>query len=232
MKKSSKRTYPTRGPRNATANSGFRAKPLNLEVMSDIKFGILAEGVRQIVGISFGVAVVDMVKSPLASGPRRILIADFSGETGLAERRLAELRSRTAAFHLVVIMLVPWDDIAIQLVRSGAGAVLYPDASTSDLTEAIRAVAVQQTYLPPILQRSLAQRYLSGGPLPIDALTPRELEVCRGLVRGMTTSEVAASMNISVKTADTHRANLLHKLGVRNNVELARIALRYGLVPP
>jgi DNA-binding NarL/FixJ family response regulator len=216
----------------ASSRPGYSPQPPRLEVMSDIKFGLLAEGVRHIVDSNFGIGVVDLVNSPPASGQRRILIADFSGEMGLIERRLAELRSRTTAYQLVVIMLVKWDDIAIQLVRSGAGAVLYPDASTGDLTEAIRNVSTQRTYLPPTLQHSLAERYLSGGPVPIDELTPRELEVCRGLVRGMTTGEVAASMKISVKTADTHRANLLRKLGLRNNVELTRIALRYGLVPP
>lgn len=66
---------------------------------------------------------------------------------------------------------------------------------------------------------------------PFSALTARETEVARRLALGAKNGEIAADLNISIKTVDTHRSHILAKLGCRNNVELARLAIRRGLSP-
>lgn len=65
---------------------------------------------------------------------------------------------------------------------------------------------------------------------PFDRLTPRELLIARRLAVGERNSEIAETLQISTKTVDTHRSNILHKLECRNNVDLARLAIRVGLV--
>ena len=67
-------------------------------------------------------------------------------------------------------------------------------------------------------------------PSPFDALTPRELEVATRLATGATNREIADEFDISVKTVDTHRGHVLTKVGARNNVTLAHLALRFGLI--
>jgi len=207
----------------------------SLNVACDIKFKILAEGVRSTLTNLLGITTMHphSVISGSSQHPRpKLLITDFTGELSQADKRLSELLKYMPAHQLLVIMPVAWDDIAIQLARSGASAVLYPDAGPSDLSDAVQAVAARRTYLPAALERSLAQRYLDGTPSTTGSLTPREMEVFRGLARGLSTSQVATALKIGVKTADTHRANLLRKLGARNNVELAHLAIRYGITPP
>lgn len=63
----------------------------------------------------------------------------------------------------------------------------------------------------------------------VDLLSPREVEVLRGLSRGYTNREIAGALGISVKTIDTHRGHLLKKLALRNNADLTRFAIRHGL---
>jgi len=65
---------------------------------------------------------------------------------------------------------------------------------------------------------------------PFDKLTPRELAVAGSLALGLKNSEIAEELHISVKTVDTHRAHVLKKLGLRGNVDLARLAIREGIV--
>jgi DNA-binding NarL/FixJ family response regulator len=67
---------------------------------------------------------------------------------------------------------------------------------------------------------------------PAGHLTPREQQVMRGLARGLTNHEIADHLEINVKTVDTHRGHVMHKLSLRNNSELTRFASRFGYVPP
>jgi len=208
---------------------------LHVEVFIDVQFEILSEGVIKLVDQIAGTPVIQAPDRQISTAQQRngrqpLLIADFAGDVGRAEQRFNDLQSRATLFNLLIIMLVEWDDFAIRLVRAGARGILYPSAGAAELADAIRTVAARQTYLPPTLQKTLAQRYVAGGPTLIDALTPRELQFMRKLALGMGAREIAEDLGVSVKTADSHRANLLRKLGARNNVELARLALRHGLI--
>jgi len=71
-----------------------------------------------------------------------------------------------------------------------------------------------------------------GGGLPHESLSDREFEVFRALVAGEAVSEIAARLNLSVKTVSTHKANLMQKLGLHNQTELVRYALKHGLADP
>lgn len=209
----------------------FTAAPGPREIAIDVQCELLALGVEHLIAEVFAVPVVKLAQRMGEGGG--VLLADFNGERDQTEARISSLLARGRVFSLLVIMLVRWDDLAIRLMRGGARGVLYPSASRDEVIEAIRTVSVRQTYFPPVLQRTLAQRYV-GAPevdAQVERLTPRELEFVRALSRGMSTSEVARELGISIKTADTHRANLLRKLGARNNVEVTRLALRHGFVP-
>lgn len=203
------------------------------EIVVDLRFELLGLGIERVVDQEFGLQVTKFKEDELArpaAAASTVLIADFASDPDTAEQRIAHLLSRGRGFRLLVMMLAPWDDVAIRFVRAGARGILYPDATTSELVEAIYAVAGPRTYLPASLRDALAERYVSKADVAVEALTQRELEFVRGLSVGATTSELACAMNIGVKTAETHRANALRKLGARNNVELTRAALRHGLV--
>lgn len=201
------------------------------KIVMDLRFELLGLGVERIIDQEFGAAAARPSERPSTDkGLPPILIADFAGGPDGDEPRIAHLLARTHGFRLLVLMLVPWDDVAIRFVRAGAKGILYPSTTTGELIEAVYAVAGRHTYLPAILRDALAHRYVTNADGPVETLTRRELEFARGLSIGVTTSELAGALNIGLKTAETHRANVLRKLGVRNNVELARLALRHGLV--
>ena len=82
-------------------------------------------------------------------------------------------------------------------------------------------------------QQALMKEWLDGGRTePRDALTPREEEVVKLIAEANTNKQIAVALNLSEKTVESHRANLLAKLGMRDRVELVRYAIRHGLVEP
>ena len=95
-----------------------------------------------------------------------------------------------------------------------------------ELLESIRAVSRGEQIVPPGVEQLLA----SGDGHPASALTARELQVMEMLSRGMTNREIAEHLDISIKTVDTHRGHVLKKLGLRNNSELTRFAVKHGYV--
>lgn len=132
----------------------------------------------------------------------------------------------------VIVMMpetTPWP-LGLRLVRAGAQGLIFTSAGSEEVVKAIRRVAGGKLYLPRELERLFAERHLMGyDGLPEELLTDREFQVMTRLAQGQTNREIARELFISIKTVDTHRASLLHKLGLRNNSDLTRFALQMGL---
>ena len=128
-----------------------------------------------------------------------------------------------------VLVLTMQDDPAFarKALRAGAGGYVLKEAPRSELIEAVRIVARGETYLHP----QLAARLVIEGE-PANGLTPRELEILRLIALGHTNVQIAAGLFLSVRTVETHRANLQRKLGVSGRAELVRCALERELIRP
>jgi DNA-binding NarL/FixJ family response regulator len=121
----------------------------------------------------------------------------------------------------------------LRLLRLGAHGILLKSATPRELLKAIRTVHRGRPYVAAVLQRAIAAHYLEHGDGPAAArLTNREIQVLRLLAEGRTNREIAAGLHLSIKTVDSHRARLLRKLGLRNNSDLTRFAIREGLAKP
>lgn len=127
-----------------------------------------------------------------------------------------------------VVVLSPHDDpgYAARAVAAGAHGFVAAAAPFSALIDAIRAVSRGQHVIPA----AAAALRAAGETDAAGWLTRRELQVMEMLARGMTNGEIAMDLGIATKTVDTHRGNVLKKLGLRNNAELARFALKHGYV--
>ena len=103
-----------------------------------------------------------------------------------------------------------------------------------DLIEACQSALKGQPYVYPGAVTTLIRDFLQRGDANVSAsvLTPREEEILKLIAEGMSGREIAATLVISVKTVDRHRANILQKLGMRDRLELTRYAIRAGLVEP
>jgi two-component system, NarL family, response regulator NreC len=119
-------------------------------------------------------------------------------------------------------------------IRIGARGYLLKRSVSAQLKEAIKAVARGERYLHPLAAEELVELVTSGRPLDEDdyeQLTPREKQVFKLLAEGKTSRDIAKYLNISLKTAMTHRANLMAKLNMHSRTELVRYAIRKAIIP-
>jgi DNA-binding NarL/FixJ family response regulator len=138
----------------------------------------------------------------------------------------------------VVILSMYSDKLLVrQALRNGARGYLLKRSVTEELLLAIRAACRGEIYLSPAVSASLLDEFLVGQAdssqsSPFDLLTPREREVLQLITEGHTNAAMAHLMNVSVRTVEKHRANLMSKLGVHDVAGLTRIAIQHGLIFP
>ncbi|MEK6230034.1 MAG: response regulator transcription factor [Actinomycetota bacterium] len=134
-----------------------------------------------------------------------------------------------------VLMLSMHDDEAyfFDALEAGASGYVSKRGADGDLIDAIRTVAGGRTFLNSRTQQTLMRKWLEEGVTERpDELTPRELEVTKLIAEAYTNRQIAEALNLAEKTVESHRANVLAKLGMRDRVELVRYAIRRGLVEP
>lgn len=139
---------------------------------------------------------------------------------------LAEMRNVETAPLVVVLTWHTEPSYAARAIAAGAHGFVNKAVEPEALLESIRAVSRGEQIVPPGVEQLLA----SGDGHPASALTARELQVMEMLSRGLTNREIAEHLDISIKTVDTHRGHVLKKLGLRNNSELTRFAVKHGYV--
>lgn len=146
-----------------------------------------------------------------------------------ATKRLVKKRKEPA--KVVILTMHADEHYAARLLRMGASGYVVKDAAPAELAEAIRTVHEGKRFVSATLREALALRVVDGlGDEPMDLLTDREFQVLGRLASGATNREIAGELNVSVKTIDAHRLNLLAKLGLRNNAELTKFAMRHGVM--
>ncbi|HXL15816.1 MAG TPA: response regulator transcription factor [Methylomirabilota bacterium] len=135
--------------------------------------------------------------------------------------------------HVVILSMYSSEAHVVEALRSGAAAYVLKDASAEELVTAIREAAMGRRYLSAPFSNDLIDSYLKrpGGIDPYETLTPREREVLHLVAEGLTSGEIAGRLFISPRTAESHRANLMRKLGLRSRTDLVRFAFQRGIVP-
>jgi DNA-binding NarL/FixJ family response regulator len=151
--------------------------------------------------------------------------------TGLQAAR--EIRSHVPDTRVLLLSMHDDERYFLEGLEAGAAGYVLKRAADTDLIGAVRTVAEGRTFLSDDAQRTLMDEWLeNGSPQPDDRLTPRELEVVKLIAEAFTNRQIAATLKLSEKTVESHRANVLSKLDMRDRVELVRYAIRRGLVEP
>jgi DNA-binding NarL/FixJ family response regulator len=151
--------------------------------------------------------------------------------TGLQAAR--EIRSHVPDTRVLLLSMHDDERYFLEGLEAGAAGYVLKRAADTDLIGAVRTVAGGRSFLSDDAQRALMDEWLeTGGTDPDDPLTPRELEVVKLIAEAFTNRQIAETLKLSEKTVESHRANLLSKLGMRDRVELVRYAIRRGLVEP
>jgi DNA-binding NarL/FixJ family response regulator len=160
-----------------------------------------------------------------------ILLMDITmkGLNGLeATARLAKERSTTR----VIMLSMHSDQLYVrQALQAGAAGYLLKGADVAELELALKAVMRGDTYLSPSVSKDLVGDLLTGTPAahPLEELTPRQREILQLVAEGLTTKEIASRLDLSIKTVETHRAQLMERLDIHDVAGLVKFAIRAGL---
>jgi DNA-binding NarL/FixJ family response regulator len=141
-------------------------------------------------------------------------------------------KSLWPAMKVIVLTMHAGPEYVARAVRGGADAYLLKDSAVQDLVAAVAAVAAGGSYFSPPVRQQLAGLLRTGSPAMAGrpTLTDREREVLTWLGRGLSSRQVAEQLAISVRTVETHRANLMHKLAVKSVALLIQVAIRDGII--
>jgi DNA-binding NarL/FixJ family response regulator len=121
----------------------------------------------------------------------------------------------------------------LNMLKAGASGYLLKDCAFEELARAIRLALADKTYLSPgvtgVVVKDYVQAVPTGGPSVFAVLSPREREVLQLMAEGKSTSQIASLLNVSIKTIETHRQQVMHKLNIHSVAELTKYAIREGL---
>ena len=160
-----------------------------------------------------------------------LLDASMPGESGIK----TAVRLKAAHPELAVLFLTMHEEEGLlhEALRAGAAGYVIKRAEASELVQAIRAASRGDVYVHPamtsaLLHQPVTTQHRRGAPAP--ELTPRELDVLRLLARGNTNRQIAGLLGLSPRTVESHRANLMGKLGLTSRVELVDYAEEHDLL--
>ncbi|HEX2232729.1 MAG TPA: response regulator transcription factor [Thermoleophilaceae bacterium] len=148
--------------------------------------------------------------------------------TGLQAAR--EIRAHSPDTRVLLLSMHDDERYFFEGLEAGAAGYVLKRAADTDLIDALRTVAGGRSFLSGDAQELLMREWQEGRAEPEDPLTPRELEVVKLIAEAYTNRQIAETLKVSEKTVESHRANVLSKLGMRDRVELVRYAIRRGLV--
>jgi DNA-binding NarL/FixJ family response regulator len=151
---------------------------------------------------------------------------------------LRQIHSKHPNIHVVILSMYDNEAYVVEAMSGGASAYVLKQSSSEDLITAIRYSLAGKRYLSPALSERAIDAYIKyfqtakAGELdPYETLTPRECQVLLLAAQGHSSVEIAAELSLSSRTVETHRSNMMHKLGLHSQVDLARFAIDRGILP-
>ena len=150
------------------------------------------------------------------------------------DRGNTQITSEIQGTAVLALTMYEDEQYFIEMLRAGASGYVPKRAAPDVLVSAIRAIDMGAMFIYPSLSKRLVQVYDREGAAdaetPIDALSPRELEVLLLISDGLSNIDIAERLEISVKTVDRHRENIMRKLQIHNRIDLVKYAIREGLI--
>lgn len=159
-----------------------------------------------------------------------VIVTDISmpGLNGLDALR--QLRAERVASRVIVLTMHADADLAADVMRAGAAGYLLKNAAGEELLTAIHETLQGRVYLTPAMTKDVLERLSAPPGAPQRHLTSRQLDVLRLIVEGRRMKEIAAVLQLSTRTVETHKYDMMQTLGVQSTAELVRYAIEHGLV--
>jgi len=198
---------------------------------------IVREGLKQLLGAAADLEVVGEARDGhealkiVRDTEFDVLLLDLSmpGKGGM--ELIRQVKDEKPKVRIVVLSMHAEHQYAVRAIKTGASGYLTKDSATTQLVAAIRKVAGGGAFISAEVAEQLALSAMphAEGP-PHASLSNREYQIFQLLVAGKSVSDIAVQLNLSVKTVSTHEARLMEKMGVANQTELVRYAIRHRLV--
>ena len=134
--------------------------------------------------------------------------------------------------RVIILSMHDTSDYVAQALKAGAAGYVLKDAAPLELEFAIQAVTSGETYLSPKVSKQIVQSYVKP-PEPetgLGALSPRQQEILKAIAGGRTTKQIAYDLGLSIKTIETHRAQIMERLDIHDVAGLVRFSIRIGLI--
>jgi DNA-binding NarL/FixJ family response regulator len=199
--------------------------------------GIVRSGVRMLIDRQTDMQVVaeaedgvDAVTQAISEHPDvAVLDVAMPRMTGIQAAR--EIKAQAPDTSVLLLSMHDDERYVFEALRAGASGYVLKRAADADLVDAVKAVADGRAFVSPHAEG--AERWLAEQKDGTkDPLTPRELDVVKLIAEAYTNKQIAEILHLSEKTVESHRGNVLNKLGMRDRVELVRYAIKRGLVEP
>ena len=193
---------------------------------------LIREGLRNVLAREPDMQVIGEAGDPPAlfalvvSTPADVVLMDINMPGAGASETLQRIRSRRPELRVLMLSVLPEEQVALGFMRLGAAGYVSKEAAAEELVAAIRNVLAGKRYI----STALAERLVRGEAPPHELLSGREMEVLRLIASGLAVKEIAGLLSLSASTVHTHRARVLEKLNLRSDVDLSRYALRQHLV--
>ncbi len=158
-----------------------------------------------------------------------LLDLQMPGMGGIAALR--QMKARSPSTQVIVLTSHQGDDLVFDAVRAGATSYLLKTAGVEEVVRAVHAAARGESVLDPSVAARVLQEMRGRDREPMDALSPREIDVLRALARGRSNKEIAAALHIGEETVKTHVSNILSKLHLQDRTQAAIYGLQKRLVP-
>ncbi len=148
----------------------------------------------------------------------------------------ARIVKECPAIRVVALSMHTAENYVLEALRAGAMGYVVKDAAVEELEQALNAVSIGERFLSPAVSRHVLQGYLrlantAQEPRPTMApLTPRQREILQLIATGRSTRDIAEGLSISIKTVETHRAQIMQRLDIHDVAGLTRYAIRAGLI--
>ena len=200
---------------------------------------IVREGLKRIVSSIEGMEVIGEAGNGTEVMQRvrelafDVLVLDLSmpGRSGMELIKL--VRAERPQLRILVLSMHQELQYAVRAIKNGASGYLTKESAPAQLEQAIRKVASGGAFISAEVAEQLALGAMPGSQaVPHESLSNREFEVLQLLVAGVSLTDIGTKLNLSVKTVSTHKTNLMQKMGLQNQNDLIRYAIKHGLAEP
>ncbi|HTL00951.1 MAG TPA: response regulator transcription factor [Vicinamibacterales bacterium] len=198
---------------------------------------VVRQGIKQVLADAFHPALMGEASNAeegmaeIKSTEWDVLVLDLSlpGTSGLD--LLKDLRRERPTLPVLVLSMYSPDQFARRAMNAGASGYLTKDSDPNELIKAVGEVIAGRRYLnPAVIGEMVSPLQQESGQRPHEALSDREYQVLRMIASGLTVSQVATRLTLSVKTVSTYRARVLEKMNMKTTAELMHYGIQHGLI--